>query len=165
MNDDKSSEIKENEQSKVPQNNLNNKEEWPTMEYYENKKKELRELINKKNSVDRTLALLEEKIYKLEGAYLESTAQGGNIIKGFDGFLKNSSHRKRADYTDNDRLFSFSSGTFLKFLHKNELEDDSDTSTTQKKKKRRKIDGDSSGSSKDLPYVTKRVRISFRTDD
>ncbi|KAG5513530.1 hypothetical protein PMAC_000962 [Pneumocystis sp. 'macacae'] len=160
-----SQQIKEEERIKENLNNKSNKGDWPTIEYYEDKKKELRELISKKNSVDKTLAALEEKIYKLEGAYLEDTAQGGNIIRGFDGFLKGSSYKKRTDYTDNDRLFSFSSGTFLKFLHKNELYDDSDTSTTQKKKKRRKTDGDSSGSSKDLPYVTKRVRISFRTDD
>ncbi|KAG4305924.1 hypothetical protein PORY_000834 [Pneumocystis oryctolagi] len=160
-----SQETKEDEGSKENSNNKNNKGEWPTMEYYEDKKKELRELISKKSSVDKTLAALEEKIYKLEGAYLEDTAQGGNIIRGFDGFLKGSSYRKRVDYTDNDRLFSFSSGTFLKFLHKNELGDDSDTSTTQKRKKRRKTDDDSSGSSKDHPCVAKRVRISFRTDD
>ncbi|KTW29265.1 hypothetical protein T552_01220 [Pneumocystis carinii B80] len=158
-------EIKENEAEKPALSNGYNKGEWPTMEYYEDKKKELRDLINKKQSVDRALAALEEKIYKLEGAYLEDTSQGGNIIRGFEGFLKGSNYKKRTDYTDNDRLFSFSSGTFLKFLHKNDSGDDSDTSTSQKKKKRRKLDGDSSGSSKDLPYVSKRVRISFRTDD
>jgi chromatin modification-related protein EAF6 len=60
---------------------------------------------------------LEVQIYNAEGAYLTETyTQGtGNIITGFDNYLKNqTTTRRRNEVTDGDRLFSNSSTTYLK---------------------------------------------------
>ncbi|KAK9458263.1 histone acetyltransferase subunit NuA4-domain-containing protein [Dipodascopsis uninucleata] len=93
---------------------------------YEKMKKDLRDMISKKKAIDKNLASLEEQIYKYEEAYLEDTPNG-NIIKGFDNYLKtastigsgsSSSFRKKTTYTENDRLFSLSSATYLKTVHK-----------------------------------------------
>ncbi|KAK9365722.1 histone acetyltransferase subunit NuA4-domain-containing protein [Lipomyces kononenkoae] len=93
--------------------------------FYEKMKKELRDLLSKKKAIDKNLAAVEDYIFRYEGAYLEDT-QNGNIIQGFENYLKGSgtgtaghgnasSALKRKDtYTDNDRLFSLSSATYLK---------------------------------------------------
>ncbi|KAK9480173.1 histone acetyltransferase subunit NuA4-domain-containing protein [Lipomyces japonicus] len=109
---------------------------------YEKLKKELRDLISKKKSVDKNLAIVEEQVFKIEGAYLEDTPYG-NIIKGFDNYLKagnvallgsssnsgggsgagssaggNNGVKRRGGYTDADRLFSLSSATYLRTVQK-----------------------------------------------
>lgn len=68
-------------------------------------------------------SIIEDQIFKLEGAYLEDTPNG-NIIKGFDNYLKagnasslhsgSSTLKRRQTYTDSDRLFSLSSCTYTK---------------------------------------------------
>ncbi|KAJ8097832.1 histone acetyltransferase subunit NuA4-domain-containing protein [Lipomyces tetrasporus] len=96
--------------------------------FYEKIKKDLRDLLSKKKSIDKSLAAVEDYIYRYEGAYLEDTLNG-NIIKGFDNYLKGSGSgagghgsasnalRRKGTYTDNDRLFSLSSATYLKVCY------------------------------------------------
>ena len=61
-------------------------------------------------------ASLEVHIYEVEGQYLLETSShsGGNIIHGFDGYLKNQVTKKRYEIQDHDRLFSTSSLTYAK---------------------------------------------------
>ncbi|TFK74851.1 NuA4-domain-containing protein [Pluteus cervinus] len=86
---------------------------------YEALKKELLTALPKKRQLDKQLAQIEVQIYNLEAAYLTETAahSGGNIIQGFDGYLKNQTGgRRRYEVSDNDRIFSNSSSTTQKSL-------------------------------------------------
>ncbi|KAI0632026.1 NuA4-domain-containing protein [Trametes polyzona] len=86
---------------------------------YNAAKKELVEALEKKRRLDKQLAQIEVQIYNLEGAYLTETAahSGGNIIHGFDGYLKNQpSGRRKYEISDADRIFSTSSMTYKKSL-------------------------------------------------
>lgn len=58
-------------------------------------------------------AMLEQNLYAFESSYLtETSMSGGNIITGFDAYLKPSAaSKKRHEITDNDRIFSNSSFT------------------------------------------------------
>ncbi|KAH9841436.1 NuA4-domain-containing protein [Rhodofomes roseus] len=86
---------------------------------YDAAKKELLQALSKRRNVDRSLAQLEVQIYNLEASYLTDTAahSGGNIIHGFEGYLKNpTGGRKKYEIHDGDRMFSTSSTTFKKSL-------------------------------------------------
>ncbi|KXN88110.1 Chromatin modification-related protein EAF6 [Leucoagaricus sp. SymC.cos] len=86
---------------------------------YETIKKELISALPKKRAIDKQLALLEAQIHTLEATYLNETAQhsGGNIIHGFDGYLKNqTTGRRKYEVNDHDRIFSNSSLTVAKSL-------------------------------------------------
>jgi hypothetical protein len=91
----------------------NENEKSGDMEEYEKMKKELKELINKKRTMDKNLNTLEDQIYKFEGAYLEDTSNG-NIIRGYDNYIKTNQTKRRASLNETDRLFSLSSAVFLK---------------------------------------------------
>ena len=56
-------------------------------------------------------AMLEQNLYAFESSYLtETSMSGGNIITGFDAYLKpTGASKKRHEITDNDRIFSNSS--------------------------------------------------------
>ncbi|ORY88260.1 histone acetyltransferase subunit NuA4-domain-containing protein [Leucosporidium creatinivorum] len=96
-------------------------------------KKELRGYLERKKKVDQDLTGLEASIYAFEGSYLSDAllpasstsstgaAQFGNIIKGYDSYLKApaaGSDRKRGRGNDEpragDRMFSMSSATYQK---------------------------------------------------
>ncbi|THH20088.1 hypothetical protein EW146_g1203 [Bondarzewia mesenterica] len=85
---------------------------------YDAAKKELIQALFRKRAVDKQLAQLEVQIYNLEGSYLLETAvhNGGNVIHGFDGYLKNQMTKKKYELNDGDRIFSTSSLTFQKSL-------------------------------------------------
>lgn len=80
-------------------------------------RRDLAQHIPKKRAVDRQLAQIEAQLYGLEGSYITETAQhnGGNLIHGFDNYLKGPpANKRRADVNDQDRLFSNSSMTWQK---------------------------------------------------
>jgi len=78
---------------------------------YENARKDLVAALQKKRAVDKSLAMLEQNLYAFESSYLSETSMsGGNIITGFDSYLKpTGANKKRHEITDNDRIFSNSS--------------------------------------------------------
>ncbi|KAF8833815.1 NuA4-domain-containing protein [Paxillus ammoniavirescens] len=86
---------------------------------YERVKDELSKMLMKKRAADRQLAQIELSIYNLETTYLTDTATTGNIIHGFDGYLKptqGAAARRKYEIGDGDRWFSNSSGTLSKSL-------------------------------------------------
>ncbi|EME38492.1 hypothetical protein DOTSEDRAFT_140665 [Dothistroma septosporum NZE10] len=94
----------------------------PGRPYYESLRGNLRQTLEKKRRLDEQLGALEEQIYKQEGLYLEETASSGNIVRGFDGWVKgvqvgrNSADDKRyrGRVRDEDRVFSRSSVTWMR---------------------------------------------------
>ncbi|KAH9038394.1 histone acetyltransferase subunit NuA4-domain-containing protein [Lactarius pseudohatsudake] len=81
-------------------------------------KKELIQALVKKRALDKQLAQIEVQMHALEGQYLVETSahSGGNIIHGFEGYLKNQVTKKRYELSDADRLFSTSSLTYQRSL-------------------------------------------------
>jgi chromatin modification-related protein EAF6 len=98
--------------------------------YYEKVRKQLRDMLYQKRHHDKQLvgscfsaldavlkylhdlqALYEDNIFKAETAYLEET-QNGNIIKGFDNYIKGGVARRKTNFSDSDRIFSLSSLTY-----------------------------------------------------
>jgi chromatin modification-related protein EAF6 len=96
-----------------------NEEKTPERVEYEKMRKELKELIEKKRHMDRNLNGVEEQIFKLEGAYLEDT-NNGNVVRGFDNYIKGGQTKRRTALNENDRIFSQSSAVFLKARMKEE---------------------------------------------
>ncbi|KAK9237852.1 histone acetyltransferase subunit NuA4-domain-containing protein [Lipomyces kononenkoae] len=167
--------------------------------FYEKMKKELRDLLSKRKSIDKNLAAVEDYIFRYEGAYLEDT-QNGNIIQGFENYLKvsgtvagnsNTALKRKGTYTENDRLFSLSSATYLKSVQKElfELTEDnipaavaagqtngtaptpnaSTKTSSHKKKKRRKGEDHSSSDSDDEAQsssaLPKRLRLQLKDEE
>ncbi len=102
---------------------------------FERAKKELLEALTRKRAVDKQLVIvhtisiqqlfltemlqqaIEVQIYNLESSYLTDTAahSGGNILQGFEGYLKNPpGGRRKYEVSDADRMFSNSSATHKK---------------------------------------------------
>ncbi|KAK4952398.1 hypothetical protein LTR10_009204 [Elasticomyces elasticus] len=92
----------------------------PGRPYYESLRTSLRQTLDKKRKLDESLAAIEDQIFKSEGAYLEETAGSGNIVRGFDGWVKgvqvggrgggdSRDERRRGRVRDEDRIFSRSS--------------------------------------------------------
>ncbi|KAI1345168.1 histone acetyltransferase subunit NuA4-domain-containing protein [Xylariaceae sp. FL0016] len=84
----------------------------PNIAHYEKQRQHLKELLNNRRLIERQLAMQEQNILTKETEYLESTPYG-NIITGFDGYIKGSSsaaaQRKRTGQLDQNRVFSRSS--------------------------------------------------------
>lgn len=94
---------------------------------YEAVRAKLSEGIARKRQIDHALTDLESQIYLYEGSYLTTTAaSGGNVIRGFDSFLKanqanTGSARSAAAALQqppsvDDRMFSTSSATYQRSL-------------------------------------------------
>lgn len=93
----------------------------PGRPYYESLRTTLRATLEKKRKLDESLAAIEEQIYKTEGQYLEDTASSGNIVRGFDGWVKGvqvggraGDDRRRGRVRDEDRIFSRSSVSWMR---------------------------------------------------
>lgn len=96
----------------------------PGRPYYESLRTTLRGTLAKKRQLDEQLAALEDSIYKMEGSYLEDTNGAGNIVRGFDNWVKGvvvGGDKKAADerkarvrIRDEDRIFSRSSMTWIR---------------------------------------------------
>ncbi|KAG9773454.1 hypothetical protein ABEF95_013974 [Exophiala dermatitidis] len=109
----------------------------PGLPYYEKLRRDLRDTLQKKRLLDRNMAALEDQIYRQETAYLEETSIAGNIVKGFDNYIKASAvsasansaggtvsgsavggglgaGRRKAVVNDSDRIFSRSSVSYLR---------------------------------------------------
>ncbi|CAI7607120.1 unnamed protein product [Penicillium discolor] len=98
--------------------------------YYEKLRRELRDTLQKKRLMDKSMAQLEDQIFRFEQSYLEETT-AGNIIKGFDNYIKGSASgsslgaaglglggsmagsRRKAQVTESDRVFSRSSASYM----------------------------------------------------
>ncbi|KAI0482834.1 histone acetyltransferase subunit NuA4-domain-containing protein [Xylariaceae sp. FL0804] len=80
--------------------------------HYDKQRQYLRELLHNRKALEKQLQLQEQNILQKETEYLESTPYG-NIITGFDGYIKGSSsaaaQRKRTGQLDQNRVFSRSS--------------------------------------------------------
>lgn len=86
-------------------------------EAYAKAKQELIEALSRKRALDKQLMQCEIQIYNFEATYLTETATagGGNIIHGFDGYLKSQGmNKRRTELSDSDRMFSNSSSTYAK---------------------------------------------------
>lgn len=132
---------------------------------YQATKVALRTGLANKRLIDRSLIDLESQIYLFEGSYLQSTAtSGGNIVKGFDAYLKNSSSSSgggRGSNANNaaalgdipleDRIFSLSSATYQKSLElkaneglQDQEERENSTNNTPKASKKDAADAEAS---------------------
>lgn len=58
------------------------------MPYYEKLREDLRVTLAEKSKLESQLSHIEENIYGLEEAYLASTSAAGNIVVGFEGYMK-----------------------------------------------------------------------------
>ncbi|KAF6154801.1 hypothetical protein GIB67_032413 [Kingdonia uniflora] len=75
----------------------------------------LASVMSKREKLRQELQNIEKQVYDLETSYLQDSSQGGNVLKGFEGFLsstKNTTNLKRSrKFQPEDRLFSLSSVT------------------------------------------------------
>ena len=90
---------------------------------YEALRAQLKEGMEHKRQTDHDLTDLESQIYLYEGSYLNNTAMsGGNVIRGFDSYLKAGSTPASVSRTSSqapsgdDRMFSTSSATYQRSL-------------------------------------------------
>lgn len=109
-------------------------------------KSQLDAALVKKRAIDRTLSDLESQIWLFEGSYFQTTAaSGGNIIKGFDNYLKASQTTGRGaaaaqlalengEIPPEDRVFSASSLTYQRSLELKAAEEMTKQSSANKEK-------------------------------
>jgi chromatin modification-related protein EAF6 len=96
----------------------------PGRPYYESLRTELKNTLTKKRQLDEKLQRLNEDIYKMESSYLEDTNGAGNIVRGFDAWVKGvvvggdkksvDDRKARTRVRDEDRIFSQSSMSWIR---------------------------------------------------
>lgn len=96
---------------------------------YEDLKKQLQEAILRKKNLDKELQVLEEEIFHKEGIYLQDNTNG-TILRGFDTLNKlnaastnnassSAANKKgKQQYSEEDRVFSLSSNTYVRHLQR-----------------------------------------------
>ncbi|XDG06579.1 hypothetical protein ABKA04_006194 [Annulohypoxylon sp. FPYF3050] len=97
---------------------------------YNKQRQNLKELLAKRKQQDRQLAQLEQNIVDLEAKYLSNT-RFGNIVKGFDNYIKGTSsaaQRKQGELKEEDYIWSRSSISHNS-LHPDNVDSLSNTST------------------------------------
>ncbi|KAI1455699.1 NuA4-domain-containing protein [Annulohypoxylon moriforme] len=97
---------------------------------YNKQRQNLKELLGKRKQQDRQLAQLEQNIVDLEAKYLSNT-RIGNIVKGFDNYIKGTSsaaQRKQGELKEEDYIWSRSSISH-NVLHPDNVDALSTTST------------------------------------
>ncbi|KAF3056318.1 Chromatin modification-related protein eaf6 [Daldinia childiae] len=97
---------------------------------YNKQRQNLKELLGKRKQQERQLSQLEQSIVDLEAKYLSNT-RIGNIVKGFDNYIKGTSsaaQRKQGELKDEDYIWSRSSISYNS-LHPDNTEAPSATST------------------------------------
>ncbi|OTA64568.1 NuA4-domain-containing protein [Hypoxylon sp. EC38] len=97
---------------------------------YNKQRQNLKELLAKRKQQDRQLAQLEQTIVDLEAKYLSNT-RFGNIVKGFDNYIKGTSsaaQRKQGELKEEDYIWSRSSISYNS-LHPDNTEPQSAIST------------------------------------
>ncbi|CAK7266552.1 hypothetical protein SEPCBS57363_002147 [Sporothrix epigloea] len=84
----------------------------PGIPYYDKSRQHLKELLQKRKTLERQLHSREEAIAQKEIEYLENTTNG-NIITGFDNYVKGitgaAAQRRKTGATEANRLFTRSS--------------------------------------------------------
>lgn len=104
--------------SSTPANGAKTEDASRGRPYYDKIRKDLKANLEKKKELDKNLAQIEASIALKEQEYLENTSLSGNIIKGFDGYLKPSgassatagtATRRKGGYSEQDKIFSRSS--------------------------------------------------------
>ncbi|KAI4801436.1 hypothetical protein E4T44_11303 [Aureobasidium sp. EXF-8845] len=96
----------------------------PGRPYYESLRTTLKSTLVKKRQLDEQLQAIEDNIYKMESSYLEETNGAGNIVRGFDGWVKGvvvggdkksvDDRKARVRVRDEDRIFSRSSMSWIR---------------------------------------------------
>ncbi|KAI1416051.1 NuA4-domain-containing protein [Hypoxylon sp. FL1857] len=107
-----------------------NGERQAALTEYNKQRQNLKELLAKRKQQDRQLAQLEQTIVDLEAKYLSNT-RFGNIVKGFDNYIKGTSsaaQRKQGELKEEDYIWSRSSISYNS-LHPDNTESQSAIST------------------------------------
>ncbi|CAG8975484.1 hypothetical protein HYALB_00004803 [Hymenoscyphus albidus] len=97
-------------------NNTSTSTDIPGQPFYDRTKQHLKELLRRKQILERNLQATEELIYKNETEYLEDTP-AGNIIIGFEGYTKGTgavvgAGRRKGNVVEGNRVFSRCSVSF-----------------------------------------------------
>lgn len=81
---------------------------------------ELKELLDKRENLEKDLNNIENSLYNLETSYIEDSVYG-NIIKGYESFLTaRTQHIRRQRPLESERIFSSSSVSYQRSNQSNE---------------------------------------------
>ncbi|KAG8526945.1 uncharacterized protein KY384_008374 [Bacidia gigantensis] len=161
-----------------PKDSVNN-DSTRGLPYYEKLRKDLRETLQKKRLLDKNMAAIEDQIYRYESSYLEETS-AGNIIKGFDNYIKGTStaptassannvgtsSRRKGGTMDADRIFSRSSVSFMREVSPGPSDSGRETPRTEeptggnKNKKKKSSAGNTDGDEDEIKGP-KRLKITY----